>query len=36
MWNWRGFGVELKGFWCDTEGELEMKGFWCGTEGFWC
>ena len=26
--NWGGFGVELRGFWCGTE------GLWCWTEGF--
>ena len=32
----RGIGIELRGFWCETEEELELRGFWCGTEGFWC
>ena len=36
--------VELRGFWCGTEGFLvlnwgifgvELRGFWCGTERFW-
>ena len=33
----RGFGVELRGFWCGTEGGfgVELSGFRCGTEEFW-
>ena len=27
-------GVELRGFWCGTEGGVELRGFKCGTEGF--
>ena len=29
------FGVELRGFLCETEGCVEPRGFWCGNEGFW-
>ena len=29
------FGVEVRGFWCGTEGCVKMRRFWCGTEGFW-
>ena len=25
--------VELRGFWCGTEGCVELRGFKCGTEG---
>ena len=28
------FGVELRGFWCGTEGCVELRGFWCWTERF--
>ena len=27
--------MELRGFWCGTEGEVDLRGFRCGTEGFW-
>ena len=35
MLNWGVFGVELRGFWCWTEGCVELRGFCCWTEGFW-
>ena len=43
-WNRGVLGVELRGFWCGTEGGgVELRVFWCGTEGgcvelrgFWC
>ena len=25
-------GVEMRGFWCGTEGEVELRGFLSGTE----
>ena len=33
LWNW-GVCVELRGFWCWTEGCVELRGFRCWTEGF--
>ena len=30
----RGFGVELRGFLCETERVEERRGFWCGTQRF--
>ena len=32
--NWGVFDVELRSFWCGTEGG-ETKVFWCWNEGFW-
>ena len=26
--------VELRGFWCGTEGCVELRDFWCGTDRF--
>ena len=26
--------MELRDFWCGTEGCVELRGFWCGTDGF--
>ena len=34
MWNCGGFGVELRGFWCGTEGFLVLSAEVCGTEKF--
>ena len=34
VWNRGVFGVERRGFWCETEGCVEQRGFRCGTEGF--
>ena len=28
------FGLELRGFYCGTEGYVELRGFRCGTEEF--
>ena len=27
--------MELRGYWCGTEGCFELRAFWYGTEGFW-
>ena len=33
MLNLGGFGVELRGFWGETEGCVELRGFRRGSEG---
>ena len=25
--------MELRGFWCGTQGCVEPRAFWCGTQG---
>ena len=35
VWKRGGLGVELRAFWCETEGYFQLRGFLCGTEGFW-
>ena len=35
VWNWGGFGVELRGFGVQLRDfGVELRGFWCWTEGF--